>query len=288
MGTLTGKVALVTGASRGAGKGIATELGAAGATVYVTGRSRPDARSSADLPGTVDETAAMVTAHGGRGIAVYCDHTDDAQVEALFTRIEQESGRLDLLVNNVWGGYEEYDGDGFTRPFWEQPVARWERMFTSGARAHFVASRFAAPRMIAQRSGLIINTTFYDRGKYLGNLPYDIVKTAINRMAYGMALELKSHGVAALALSPGWMRTEGVLHHFHTDEAHWQEFPELSGTESPRYIGRAVVALAGDPEIMRHTGAALTVGDLASEYGFTDVDGRTIPAFRIPPEHAHD
>ena len=288
MRSLAGRVALVIGASRGAGKGIAVELGAAGATVYVTGRSRPGTPSSAGLPGTIDETAAAVTAHGGRGIAVRCDHTNDQQVEALFGEIDRNSGRLDLLVNNVWGGYEAYDGEGFTRPFWEQPVARWERMFTSGARAHLVASRLAAPRMIAQGTGLIINTTFFDRGKYLGCIPYDTVKAAINRMAYGMAIELKPHGVAALALSPGWMRTEGVLQYHQTDEAHWHELPELSGTESPRYIGRAVVALATDPEVMRRSGSTLTVGELATAYGFADIDGRVIPPFRIPEEHARD
>jgi NAD(P)-dependent dehydrogenase (short-subunit alcohol dehydrogenase family) len=288
MKALMGKFTLVTGASRGAGKGIAIELGAAGATVYVTGRSRPGTRSSADLPGTIDETAAAVTASGGRGIPVVCDHLDDAQVEALFAQIKRDSGRLDLLVNNVWGGYEEYDGEAFTRPFWEQPVSRWDRMFTTGARAHFTASRLAAPLMIAQGSGLIVNTSFYDRGKYLGSLPYDTVKAAINRMAYGMALELRPHRIAALALSPGWMRTEAVLHHHQADEATWQESPELRGTESPRYIGRAIVALAVDPEVLRHSGAVLTVGDLAAEYGFTDIDGRTVPAFRIPPEHATD
>lgn len=284
MKSFAGKVALVTGASRGAGRGIATELGAAGATVYVTGRSRPGKPSSAALPGTIDETAEVVTAMGGRGIAVPCDHTHDEQVEALFERIESESGRLDLLVNNVWGGYEEYDAEGFTRPFWEQPVSRWDQMFTTGARAHFTASRLAARGMTRRHSGLIINTTFYDRGAYLNCLPYDAVKAVINRMAHGMAIELRPYGVAALALSPGWMRTEGVLHYHHTDEEHWQEQPELSITESPRYIGRAVVALAGDPHVLQRSGSALTVGDLAAEYGFTDVDARIIPPFRIPPE----
>lgn len=284
MKPLEGKIALVTGASRGAGRGIALELGCAGATVYITGRSRLGQPSPAGLTGNVDQTAEAITTAGGRGIPVPCDHTDDWQVEALFERIEGESGRLDLLVNNVWGGYEAYDAEGFTRPFWEQPLQRWDQMFTSGARAHFTASRLAARLMVPRRTGLIINTTFYDRGNYLGCLPYDTVKAAINRLAWGMAIELQPYGIGALALSPGWMRTEGVLHYHHSDEEHWREQPELSGTESPRYIGRAVAALAGDPEVLRHSGAALTVGDLATEYGFTDVDGRTIPPFRIPAD----
>lgn len=288
MKPLAGQVALVTGASRGAGRGIAVELGSAGATVYVSGRSRPGQPSPAGLTGSVDQTAAEVTAAGGRGIAVPCDHTDDWQVEALFERIERESGRLDLLVNNVWGGYEAYDAEGFTRPFWEQPLRRWDQMFTAGARAHFTASRLAARLMLPRRSGLIVNTTFYDRGHYLGCLPYDTVKAAINRMARGMAIELRPYGITALALSPGWMRTEGVLHYHDADEEHWQEQPELSGTESPRYIGRAVAVLAGDSNVLRHSGATLTVGDLAIEYGFTDVDGRVIPPFRIPPEPGRD
>lgn len=284
MKPLEGKIALVTGASRGAGRGIAGELGAAGATVYVTGRSRPDQPSPAGLPGSVDQTAGEVTAAGGTGIPAPCDHRDDWQVEALFERIERESGGLDLLVNNVWGGYEAYDAEGFTRPFWEQPLSRWDQMFNSGARAHFTASRLAARGMVRRRSGLIINTTFYDRGSYLGCLPYDVAKAAINRMAQGMAFELRPYGVAALALSPGWMRTEGVLHYHDSTEEHWREQPELQTTESPRYIGRAVVALASDRDVQRHSGSALTVGELAAEYGFTDIDGRVIPPFRIPPE----
>ena len=284
---LGGKVAVVTGASRGAGRGIALALGDAGATVYVTGRSVRGALTREDLPGTtVEDTAEQVVARGGVGIPVHCDHTVDTDVAALFDRVRQEQDRLDLLVNNVWGGYENYDGAGFDGPFWEQPLWRWDRMFTAGARAHFTASRLAAPLMISQGHRLIVNTTFWDRGKYLSNLPYDLAKTAINRMAYGMALELRPHNVAAVALSPGWMRTEAVLQEYATDDVSWHTVPDLGRTESVEYIGHAVAALAADPDIMDKTGAVLTVGDLARAYGFTDVDGRQPPAYRL--QHPRD
>lgn len=277
MQPLQGKVAVVTGASRGAGRGIALVLGEAGATVYVTGRSVRGGVTTQNRRETIEETAEQVTARGGRGIPVRCDHTVDAEVAALFDQVRQEQGRLDILVNNAWGGYEQMDD--FSAPFWEQPD-RWHAMFTAGVRAHLMASRHAAALMLPQRQGLIVNTTFYDRGKYLSNLYYDLAKSAINRMAYGMALELRRHGIAAIALTPGWMRTEKVL------EQHAPE--ELGQTESVEYIGRAVAALAADPQVMARSGRTLTVGDLAREYGFTDVDGRLIPAFRIPDEHLRD
>ena len=287
MPDLSGQVAVVTGASRGAGRGIALALGDAGATVFVTGRSVRGASTREDLPATtVEDTAERVTARGGVGIAVRCDHTDDTDVEALFERVQREQGRLDLLVNNVWGGYEDYDGASFDAPFWEQPLWRWDKMFVAGVRAHFSSSRLAAPLMISQGCGLIVETTFWDRGKYLGSLPYDLAKTAINRMAYGLALELRPYNVAAVALSPGWMRTEAVLQNYVIDEQHWQTVPDLSRTESVEYIGRAVAALASDPDVMDKTGRILTVGDLAREYGFTDVDGRQPPAYRL--QHLRD
>ncbi len=290
MKRLEDRVAIVTGASRGAGRGIALALGQAGATVYVTGRSMRGESTRPDLRGaTIDDTAEGVTAQGGTGIAVYCDHTDDGQVAALFARLEREQGRVDLLVNNVWGGYEEYgDDQAFDAPFWAQPLWRWDRMFDAGVRAHYAASRLAAPLMMSRGQGLIVSTTFWDRGKVLSNLPYDLAKTAINRLAYLLALELRAHGVAAIALSPGWMRTEAVLQVYDTDEAHWHEIPELARTESPWYIGRAVVALAADAGVLAKSGQVLTVGDLAREYGFTDLDGRQPPAFRMPDEHLRD
>jgi NAD(P)-dependent dehydrogenase (short-subunit alcohol dehydrogenase family) len=288
MHQLENTVAVVTGASRGAGRGIAVELGAAGATVYVTGRSVRGDRTREDLPGTtIDDTAEMVTDQGGVGVPVRCDHTVDEQVEALFERVERERGRLDVLVNNAWGGYEGYD-ETFEAPFWDQPLWRWDAMFEVGARSHFTASRFAVPLMQtegggpAQSGGLIVNTTFKDRGKYLGNLPYDLSKAVINRMAYGMALELKDDSIAALALSPGFMRTEAVLNEHDVSEEDWQDDPELERTESPRYIGRAIVALADDPDVLEKSGRTLTVGDLATEYDFTDIDGRQPPSFEIP------
>jgi len=271
---LHGKVAVVTGASRGAGRGIALVLGEAGATVYATGRSLRGSTTE-NLPGSIDETAEAVTARGGQGIPVRCDHTVDAEVEALFQRVRSEQGRLDLLVNNVWGGYEQYEFDRFTAPFWEQPLRHWGGMFTAGVRAHLVAIRLAAPLMLEQRRGLIINTVAWDRDLYLGNLFYDVAKAAIIRMAFGMAQELRPHGIAALALAPGFMRTERVM------AAHaLQPFP-LDRTESPEYIGRAVAFLAADPQVVQKSGRVLAVGDLAREYGFADIDGKQPPAFRI-------
>lgn len=282
MTALQGRVAVVTGASRGAGRGIALVLGEHGAIVYVTGRSRAGDLTREDLPGTaLEDTAEQVTARGGVGISAHCDHTVDEQVIDLFERVQQEQGKLDILVNNVWGGYEDIERIDFDAPFWEQPLWRWDKMFAAGVRAHFAASRLAAPLMIARRRGLIVNTTFWDRGKLLSPLPYDLAKSAINRMAYGMALELKAHNVAAVALSPGWMRTEAVLAHEHAPE-------DLSRTESVEYIGRAVAALARDPRAMGKSGKTLTVGDLAREYGFKDIDGRQPPAFEIPQEFLKD
>jgi NAD(P)-dependent dehydrogenase (short-subunit alcohol dehydrogenase family) len=275
MQRLKNRVAVVTGASRGAGRGIALILGEEGATVYVTGRSVQGGLTTDGLPGTVDRTAEEVAVRGGQGIPVQCDHTNDGDVEALFARIGQEQGRIDLLVNNVWGGYEAYDGASFDLPFWEQPLWRWDKMFTAGVRAHFAASRLAVALMMPQRRGLIVNTTVWDRGKALSSLPYDVAKTAVNRLAYMMALELRAHGIAAVALSPGWMRTEAVLAHGLTTQ-------ELKSTESVEYIGRAVAALAADPNVMAKSGKVLTVGDLAREYDFTDVDGSQPPAFRMP------
>jgi NAD(P)-dependent dehydrogenase (short-subunit alcohol dehydrogenase family) len=273
---LQGRIAIVTGASRGAGRAIAMVLGEEGATVYLTGRSTTAGRTTEDLPGTIEETAAAVTARGGTGIPVRCDHTMDSDVEALFQRVRREQDRLDLLVNNVWGGYEHHAGEGFTAPFWEQPLELWERMFTAGVRAHFVASRLAMPLMLPHGEGLIVNIVAWAFGDYLGNLFYDVAKAATIRMAYGMAHELRPHNITAVALAPGFMRTERVL------EAHARQPFDLSATESPEYLGRAVAALAADPNVIYRSGSILTVGELAREYGFTDIDGRRPGPFRIP------
>lgn len=292
MNSLTNCIAVVTGASRGAGRGCATELGAAGATVYVTGRSRREQAAPGykqisllsnleRVPGSIDETAEEVTRAGGRGIAVACDHTDEVQVEALFERVHREQGRLDLLVNNAWGGHESFDGV-FQAPFWERPMVHWDAMFDRGVRNHLLSSRLAAPMLVRQGRGLIVTTTFWDRDRYMqGNLFYDLAKAAMTRLAFGIAQELRPHGVASVAVSPGWMRTEFVLAGHQTDEAHWRERPALTRTESPRYLGRAVVALAGDPRVLERTGQVLRVGDLARVYGFTDIDGRVVPPFEL-------
>lgn len=274
MSLLRGRVAVVTGASRGVGKGIALALGEAGATVYVTGRS-DEGGTTEGLPGTVRDAADAVTQRGGQGIPVRCDHTADAEVEGLFARVTQEQGRLDVLVNNVWGGYEHYEWSRFVAPFWEQPLRHWSGMFESGVRAHLVATRLAVPLMLLNRRGLIVHTTAWDRDKYLGNLFYDVAKAAVNRMASGMARELQPCNVAVLALAPGFVRTERVLAAF----AGAGRLPE--NLESPEYIGRAVVALAADADVMAKSGRVLTVGQLAPEYGFTDIDGRQLPPFQI-------
>ena len=260
---LSETVALVTGASRGVGRGIAHELGVGGATVYVTGRSTSDDRTDG-LPGTVDGTADLVSEAGGEGVAVVCDHTDDAAVEALFERIEGERGRLDLLVNGVWGGYEGYD-DTFDAPFWEQPRERFDAMFDAGVRAAYVASQLAAPLLFESDRALLVNVSAGDGEHYRGQVAYDTAKAAVDRMAKGMAHELRAHAVAVLVVYPGFTRTERVM------EAMDGEEPE--GVESPRYVSRAVAALAGDESVLEKSGGIYRTGGLAREYGFTDVDG---------------
>jgi NAD(P)-dependent dehydrogenase (short-subunit alcohol dehydrogenase family) len=274
MSSLRGRVAVVTGASRGIGKGIALALGDAGAIVYVTGRSETGGTTEG-LPGTVRETADAVTKRGGQGVAVRCDHTRDTEVEALFARVAEERGRLDLLVNNAWGGYERLDFSRFAAPFLEQPLRHWAGMFEAGVRAHLVATRSAVPLMLRNRGGLIVHTTAWDRDKYLGNLFYDVAKAAVNRLAFGMARELRPHDIAVVALAPGFVGTERVRAAFAAAGR------EPGNVESPEYIGRAVVALAGDANVLARSGQVLTVGELAAEYGFTDVDGRQWPPFRI-------
>jgi NAD(P)-dependent dehydrogenase (short-subunit alcohol dehydrogenase family) len=293
MQTLADRVAIVTGASRGAGRGIAVELGAAGATVYVTGRTTRAAQAGTydaflarsgwtAMPGSIDDTADEVTAAGGRGVAVRCDHGDPAEVRALFARVEREQGRLDLLVNNAWGGHETLTSDWLRAPFWEQPLSHFTSMFDHGVKHHVIACQVAAPLFIRQQRGLIVTTSFWDRGRYIaGNLFYDLAKATMNRLAFAVAEELGPHGVSSVALVPGWMRTEIILAAFGTDEAHWHEVPPLARTESTRYVGRAVVALAGDAAVREKSGSVLLVGDLAREYGFTDVDGRVIPPFEM-------
>jgi NAD(P)-dependent dehydrogenase (short-subunit alcohol dehydrogenase family) len=272
-------VAMVTGASRGAGKGIAVELGRARATVYVTGRSTRTAPSKDGVPGTIDETAEAVTAAGGRGIALRCDHTDDDQIEAAMKRVGEESGHLDLLVNNAWGG-NELD-IGFA-PFWELSMGHWDGMFTAGVRAAIATSRAAVPLLRRGTDPLIVTTTFYDRGKYTGNLFYDLAKHALIRLASNMARDLEEARVRSVALSPGFMRTERVLAAFGVDEDSHATQEPLAMSESPAYVGRAVAALTADAhKLGDRNGQVLLVGELAHVYGFTDVDGTQPAPFRI-------
>jgi NAD(P)-dependent dehydrogenase (short-subunit alcohol dehydrogenase family) len=277
---LRGRVAIVTGASRGAGRWIAAVLGETGARVYVTGRSTRGAGTTEGMPGTIEEAAEEVDRRGGTGVPVRCDHTVDADVERLVGQVRREAGRLDLLVNNAWGGYEAHDYLRFNAPFWEQPRARWDQMFTAGVRAHLVMSQLAAPLLLdrpgSDRPALLASTIAWSFGRPLGNAVYDMAKAALVRLAYVTAQELRPHRVAAVAIAPGFMRTERVM------AAHAAHPFDLSGTESPEYLGRAVASLAGDPEVMQRTGEVLTAGDLARVYGFTDLDGTQPEAFRMP------
>lgn len=281
MPDLQGTIAVVTGATRGAGKGIARALGEAGATVYVTGRSTREGARTKGYPGTIEDAAEAVAAAGGVGIPVRVDHGDEAAVRALFARVAAEQERLDLLVNNAWGGHDDAVGGALEAPFWELPTSQWDGMVDRGARYGALASVHAAPLMVARGQGLIVSTTFWDRDRYTGHLYYDLAKALINRLAFDMAQDLAPHGVASVGLSPGWMRTELVLGAFHTDAARWHEVPALAATESTAYIGRAVAALAADPGVMALTGRVLRVGDLARSYGFVDEDGRQPAAFEL-------
>ena len=264
-------VAVVTGASRGGGKAIALELGAAGWTVFVTGRTTRTSPSPEGMPGTIEDTADEVTSAGGRGIPIRCDHTKIDEIDALADRVRSETQQLSLLVNNAWGGYEGHRVAEFSRPFWEQPLSAWDRMFTAGVRAALWTSSRLSPLMIARRAGLVVQTVAWLRGVYLGNLYYDAAKAALIRLTEGMAGELRPYGVAAVAVAPGFMRTERVM------AAHRASPFDLSGTESPTYLGRAVRALASDPRILEKSGKLVYVGDLAKEYKLTDVDGTQPP-----------
>lgn len=272
MGTLTGKVAVVTGSSRGVGKGIALGLGEAGAIVYVTGRTLEGANPDG-FPGTIGETARAVSEAGGQGIPVRCDHRDDAQVEALFAQVAAEHGRLDILVNNAWGGYEhmvEQTSEGvweFTwpKPFWEQPLWRWDAAFAAGVRATYTASRLAAPLMVAQRSGLIANISYWAAQKHMGNVAYGAAKAAVDKMTRDMAHELRAYNVSVVGIYPGLVRTEAVLSS--------ADYLDLSNSESPQFQGRAVAALAADSNVLEKTGQILVSASLGLEYGFTDIDG---------------
>lgn len=278
MKPLNGKVALVAGATRGAGRGIAIELGAAGATVYVTGRTTRTQRSEYNRPETIEETAELVSKAGGRGIAVQVDHLDPDQVRALITRIEDEQGRLDILVNDVWGG--EYLTQ-WNVPVWEHSLERGLRMLRLAVDTHMITSHFALPLLIRNKNGLVIEVTDgtaeYNEKNYRLSLFYDLAKTSVIRMAQSLAHELSPYKCTAVAVTPGWMRSEIMLDHYGVTEENWRDAtvkePHFVISESPRFVGRAVAALAGDPEAARWNGQSLSSGQLAQEYGFYDLDG---------------
>lgn len=278
MQPLTGKVAVVAGATRGAGRAIAVELGAAGATVYCTGRSVRGQRSDINRVETIDETAEMVIDRGGIGIAVRVDHSNPAEVEAFFQRVAAEQqGQLDILVNDVWGGEALVE---FGKAFWEMDLTKALTMIERAIFTHIITSRYGAPLMVARNQGLIIEVTDGDSLTYRGMLAYDFAKTGVIRLALAQAEDLKEKGldgITALALTPGFLRSEQMLDHFGVTEATWRDQierdPYFASSETPHYIGRAVVALATDPNVHQKHGQAWATWTLSDEYGFTDVDG---------------
>lgn len=282
---LEDKVALVAGGTRGAGRGIAVELGATGATVYVTGRSTRGRRSEYDRPETIEETAALVDEAGGRGIPVRVDHLAPDEVRDLVGRIEEEQGRLDVLVNDVWGGERLIEWDV---PVWEHSLQGGLRMLRLAIDTHIMTSHFALPLLIRNEGGLLVEmtdgTAEYNEKNYRNSLFYDLAKTSVIRMAWSQAKELEPHGCTAIALTPGWLRSEMMLENFRVEESDWREAlaiqPHFAISETPRYVGRAVAHLASDPEAARFNGRSLSSGALAREYGFTDLDGSRPDAWR--------
>ena len=272
---LAGKVALVAGGTRGGGRGIAVELGAAGATVYVTGRSTAAGRSDLSRPETIEQTAAAVTAAGGLGIPVRADHSRRDDVRVLIDRITAEQdGQLDILVNGVWGGDPLTDWE---HPLWEQDLDAGLRLLRQAVETHVITSRLALPLLVAHGSGLVVEVTDGNTARYRGTFFYDIAKSTVIRLAVAQAAELKPHGVAAVAITPGFLRSEAMLENFGVTEANWRDGaaadPDFAYSETPAYLGRAVAALAADPGVMAKTGRALATWGLYQEYGFTDADG---------------
>jgi NAD(P)-dependent dehydrogenase (short-subunit alcohol dehydrogenase family) len=287
---LSGKVALVAGATRGAGRGIAVALGEAGATVYCTGRTTKERRSEYDRPETIEETGELVTQAGGEGIAVAVDHLEPEQVEALARRIDSEQGRLDALVNDIWGGELLFE--------WEKPV--WEHDLDSGLRllrlavdTHLITSHFVLPLLIRRPGGLVVEMTDgtreYNDENYRINAFYDLAKASAIRLAFAQGKELEPHRCAAVALTPGWLRSEMMLENFGVTEENWRDAaafqPHFAAiSETPRFVGRAVAALAADPDVARHNRGSFSSGGLAREYGFTDVDGSQPDCWRYMVE----
>jgi NAD(P)-dependent dehydrogenase (short-subunit alcohol dehydrogenase family) len=277
--TMSGKVALVTGATRGAGRGTAVSLGEAGATVYCTGRTTRTRRSEYDRPETIEETAELVAAAGGQGIAVEVDHLQPAQVEALVQRIEAEQGRLDVLVNDIWGGEKLAQ---WNTPVWEHDLDGGLRMLRLAIDTHLITSHFALALLIRRPGGLVVEMTDgtleYNAANYRLSTFYDLAKAAVIRLAFAQGKELAPHGCTAVALTPGWIRSEMMLDNYGVTEENWRDgaatnphFAAIS--ESPRFVGRAVAALAADPYLQRRNGGSFSSGGLAREYGFTDLDG---------------
>lgn len=276
--TNTKKIALVAGATRGAGRGIAVELGATGATVYVTGRSTRTRRSEYNRAETIEETADLVTKAGGHGIAVPTDHLDQAAVKSLIDRIEEEQGRLNILVNDIWGGELLVE---WNTPIWEHSLEKGFRMLRLAIDTHLITSHFALPLLIKNKHGLVVEmtdgTAEYNKNHYRLSIFYDLIKTSVIRMAWSLAKELEPYSCTAVALTPGWLRSEMMLEHFNVTESTWQEAtkqePHFIISESPHYVGRAIAALAQDPNHARWSGQSLSSGQLAQIYDFRDLDG---------------
>lgn len=289
MRTLEGKVALVTGATRGAGRGIAIELAAAGAFVYCTGRSTRAQRSEMDRPETIEETVELIEREGGRGVAVQVDHLDASQVEALVARIEREQGRLDVLVNDIWGGDKFIE---WNVPVWQHSLEHGLHMLRLAIDTHIVTNHFALPLLIKNPGGLVVEmtdgTAEYNGEHYRLSLFYDLAKTSVVRMAWALGQEIGPHQCTAVALSPGWLRSEQMLDNYGVTEANWQDAtakqPHFVITETPRFVGRAVAHLAADAEVARWNGQSLSSGQLAKIYNFTDTDGSQPDAWRYVVE----
>src|SRR4051794_37154606 len=290
MSALAGKVALVAGATRGAGRGTAVALGEAGATVYCTGRSTRKHRSEYDRPETIEETAELVDAAGGHGIAVEGDHLDPDRVRALVARIDEEQGRLDVLVNDVWGGEKLAE---WNTPVWEHDLNGGLRMLRLAIDTHLITSHFALPLLIRRPGGLVVEMTDgtleYNAERYRLSTFYDLAKSAVIRLAFAQGKELAPHGCTAVALTPGWMRSEMMLDNYQVSEANWRDAaagnPHFAAiSETPRFVGRAVAALAADCDVHERSGGSFSSGGLAREYGFTDVDGSQPDCWRYMVE----
>ena len=282
---LAGRIALVAGATRGAGRGIAVELGAAGATVYVTGRTTRQARSEYDRSETIEETAELVTAAGGLGIAVPTDHLIPEQVRQLAQRIRAEQGRLDILVNDIWGGEKLFAWD---KPVWAHDLPNGLRLLRLGIDTHLITAHHALPLLLERPGGLLVEVTDgtaeYNADHYRLSPFYDLAKVAVNRMAWAHAKDLGPRGATSISLTPGWLRSEMMLDAYGVTEANWRDAtqvqPHFAISETPRFVGRAVAALAADPDRARWNGQSLSSGQLAQVYGFTDLDGSRPDAWR--------